>query len=240
LTYFDGKNCINIDTVFLFAKLIVNKIDERKLYMNFNDAYKTLDNLYESRRIISDPDVLYHYTNPTPFVKILKENCLRSDVKTEAVCLTTDKDYVIYNYPCGFQFSRQKLLQDGYKLELYDNNEANPESRGESEERILRNIDNVTKYITAVYINWQGRKGAEIPIVYDGDVYKIADARYDQQGNEYEEYALPVTDFRFLLASLKARGIPVIERGRPQYGKYYLDSDGKLQCGMPNIDTEVV
>ena len=196
--------------------------------MNFNDAYSALDNLYESRRVVSDPDILYHYTNPTPFVKIVTENRLRVDVKTEAVCLTTDKDYVIYNYPCGFQLSRQKLLQDGYKLELYDNNEANSESRGESEERILRNIDNVLKYITAVYINWQGRGIAEIPIVYDGDVYKIADARYDQQGNEYEEYALSVTQFRLLLSELKAKGIQVIEQGRPQYGKYYLDDKGVL------------
>lgn len=203
--------------------------------MNFTEAYSTLDTLYESKRVISDADILYHYTNPTPFVKILKENCLRADVKTEAVCLTTDKDYVIYNYPCGFQFSRQKLLNGGYELELFDNNEENPYCRGESEERILKNIDNVMNYITAVYINWQGRSGAEIPIVYDGSDYKIADARYDEQGNEYEEYALPVSSFRFLLATLKAKGIPVIERGRPQYDKYYLDSAGKLCCGLPDI-----
>lgn len=196
--------------------------------MNFNEAYNSLDKLYESKRVISDADILYHYTNPTPFVRIIKENCLRADINTEAVCLTTDKDYVIYNYPCGFQFSRQKLLDDGYELELFDNNEENPFCRGESEERVFSNIDNVMKYVTAVYINWQGRSGAEIPIVYDGSNYKIADARYDQQGNEYEEYALPVMDFRFLLANLKAKGIPVIERGRPQYGKYYLDKDGKL------------
>ena len=206
--------------------------------MNFNEAYSTLEELYESKRVVSDADILYHYTNPTPFVRIIKENCLRADVKTEAVCFTTDKDYVIYNYPCGFQFSRQKLLQDGYELELFDNNEENPYCRGESEERILRNINNVLKYITAVYINWQGRNGAEIPIVYDGDTYKIADARYDQQGNEHEEYALSLTEFRFLLATLKANGIPVIEQGKPQYGKYYLDSDGKL-CYDDKSDTKI-
>lgn len=207
--------------------------------MNFTEAYKSLDKLYESRRVISDPDVLYHYTNPTPFVKIIKENCLRADINTEAVCLTTDKDYVIYNYPCGFQFSRQKLLDDGYELELFDNNEENPFCRGESEERVLSNIDNVMKYVTAVYINWQGRNGAEIPIVYDGSTYRIADASYDQQGNEHEEYALPVMEFRFLLANLKAKGIPVITRGTPQYGKYYLDDSGKLCVGALSIENVV-
>jgi hypothetical protein len=206
--------------------------------MNFNEAYNSLDKLYESKRVISDADILYHYTNPTPFVRIIKENCLRADINTEAVCLTTDKDYVIYNYPCGFQFSRQKLLDDGYELELYDNNEENPFCRGESEERVLSNINNVMKYVTAVYINWQGRNFAEIPIVYDqtSGTYKIADARYDQQGNEYEDYTLSLTSFRFLLSSLKAKGIRVIERGRPQFGKYYLDDNGKLCIG--DLSTE--
>lgn len=206
--------------------------------MNFNEAYNSLDELYESKRVISDADLLYHYTNPTPFVKIINENCLRTDINTEAVCLTTDKDYMIYNYPCGFQFSRQKLLDDGYVLELYDNNEEDPFCRGESEERVLRNIDNVMKYVTAVYINWQGKNFAEIPIVYDkvSDTYKIADARYDQQGNEYEDYTLSLTSFRFLLSSLKAKGIRVIERGRPQFGKYYLNDNGKLCIGELSIE----
>ena len=206
--------------------------------MNFNEAYNSLDKLYESRRVISDADILYHYTNPTPFVKIIKENCLRGDINTKAVCLTTDEDYVIYNYPCGIKFSRQRLLQDGYELELFDDNEKNPESAGESEERILRNIDNVMKYVTAVYINWQGRSFAEIPVVYDStnDMYKIADARYDQQGNEYEEYALSLTSFRLLLSSLKAKGISVHERGTPQFDKYYLDDNGKLCSGTPPVE----
>lgn len=208
--------------------------------MNFKEAYNSLDELYESKRVISDADILYHYTNPTPFVRIIKENCLRADINTEAVCLTTDKDYVIYNYPCGFQFSRQKLLDDGYELELYDNNEENPFCRGESEERIFSNIDNVMKYVTAVYINWQGKSFAEIPVVYDSvsDTHKIADAKYDQQGNEYEEYALSLTSFRLLLSSLKAKGIHVIERGRPQFGKYYLDNNGKL-C-MSDLTTKKI
>jgi hypothetical protein len=197
--------------------------------MNFKEVLEELDSLYESQRIISDTDVLYHYTNPTPFVKILSEDCLRGDINTQAVCLTTDEDYVIYDYPCGFRFSRELLVQDGYELELFDDNEEDDFAAGESEERIHGNIDNVSKYITAVYINWQGREGAEIPIVFDGTTYKIADARYDEAGNEYEDYALSVSDFRMVLAQLKAKGIKVIERGRPQYGKYSLTPDGHIQ-----------
>ena len=214
--------------------------------MNFNEAYSSLDRLYESKRVISDADILYHYTNPTPFVKIIKENCLRADINTEAVCLTTDKDYVIYQYPCGFQFSRQNLLDAGYELELFDDTPDEPDRVGESEERILGNIDNVLDYITAVYINWQTeylddylvKDFAEIPIVYDStsDTYRIADARYDQHKDEYEDYSLTLTGFRLLLSSLKARGIQVIERGRPQFGKYYLDDSGKLCSGTPPIE----
>lgn len=196
--------------------------------MDFSEAYSALDKLNESKRVISDSDVLYHYTNPTPFYNIFTDDRLRGDIKTDGVCFTTDRDYVIYNYPCGIQFSREKLLEDGYELNPIDEWEEDHESRGESEERIYGDVENVSKYVTKVYINWQGREGAEIPIVYSGDDYMIADAKYDNIGNEDESYDLNLTTFRFLLASLKAKGIQVIERGRPDYNKYYLDSSNHL------------
>lgn len=207
--------------------------------MNFIEAYSTLDDLYEAKRVISDVDILYHYTNPTPFFKIFRENCLRGDINTQAVCLTTDKDYVIYNYPCGIQLSRSKLEADGYDLIPFDEWADDTDSRGESEERIYGNIDNISKYVTAVYINWQGRDGAEIPVVSTSEGYRIADAKYDHEGNEDENYDLGFSEFKFLLAILKAKGIRVIETGRPQYGKYYLDSEDRLHRGTVEIDTKV-
>lgn len=197
--------------------------------MNFNDVYSELDNLYEARRVISDVDILYHYTNPTPFFKIFTEDCLRADVHLKAVCLTTDRDYQIYGYPCGIQFSRKKLTQAGYELIEFDEFADRPDAPGESEERIFKNIDNVSNYVTAVYINWEN-----ISVVqsYEGD--RIADAEYDEYGDEYENYDLMLNDFRTLLSSLKSKGIRVIEEGSPMYGEYYLDSDGVLQYGrMP-------
>ena len=108
--------------------------------MNFNEAIVALDNLYEAQRVIHDVDILYHYTNPTPFLKIFTEDCLRADVNLKAVCLTTDRDYHIYGYPCGIQFSRKRLLDAGYELVPFDELADDPEAEGESEERIYENI----------------------------------------------------------------------------------------------------
>ena len=199
--------------------------------MNFAEAIKELDDLYEAKRVISDVDTLYHYTNPTPFVKIFTEDCLRGDIYTEAVCLTTDREYIIYDYPCGIQLSRSRLEADGYKLEKFDEFAYDTEGAGESEERIHGNIENLSKYVTAVHINWQGRGEAEIAIVQSAEGDRIADAFYDEQGDEQESYGLMLGDFKKLLATLKSKGIRVHEKGEPVYGEYYLDSDGRLQYG---------
>jgi hypothetical protein len=199
--------------------------------MNFAEAIKELDDLYEAKRVISDVDTLYHYTNPTPFVKIFTEDCLRGDVHTEAVCLTTDRDYIIYDYPCGIQLSRKKLVEDGYELVPFDEFEYDTDGSGESEERIYGNINNLSKYVTAVYINWQGRGEAELSIVQSAEGDRIADAVYDEHGNELENYDLMLSDFVALLDKLKSKGIRVHEQGSPMTGVYYLDSDGKLRSG---------
>lgn len=199
--------------------------------MNFTDAIKELDDLYEAKRVISDVDALYHYTNPTPFVKIFTEDCLRGDIHTEAVCLTTDREYIIYDYPCGIQLSRSRLEADGYKLEKFDEFAYDENAAGESEERINGNIENLSKYVTAVYINWQGRGEAEIAIVQSAEGDRIADAFYDEHGDEQETYELMLSDFKKLLNTLKSKGIRVHEQGSPVSGEYYLDSDGELHYG---------
>jgi hypothetical protein len=200
--------------------------------MNFLLTYNLLEsltddseNLSEAKRIISDPDILYHYTNPNPLHRILTDDILKSNVHLNAVCLTTDKDYKIYDYPCGIQFSREKLVNDGYELVEFDEFADDAESAGESEERIYEDITNVTKYITAVHIDWN-----KIAIVQSPDGYRVADAKYEAYG-EGEEYSLLLSQFRFFLMRLSMKGIKVIETGKPQYGKYHLDDSGNLRYG---------
>lgn len=82
----------------------------------FLKVYENLTELNETIRIVSDPNILYHYTNPTPLYQILTSGCLRADVNLKAVCFTVDKDYRIYGYPCGMQFCRDRLVKDGYEL----------------------------------------------------------------------------------------------------------------------------
>lgn len=206
--------------------------------MNFNEVYSELNSLYEAKRVIHDVDVLYHYTNPTPFFKIFTSDLLRGDIHTQAVCLTTDRDYIIYDYPCGIQLSRSKLEQDGYDLVPFDEYADDPDAPGESEERIFGNIENVSKYVTAVYINWQGRGEAEISVVQSPNGDRIADAEYDEIGDEQENYNLRLEDFRNLLNTLRSKGIKVVEKGIPMSGEYYLDREGKLHYGklpMSNV-----
>ena len=82
-----------------------------------------------------------------------------------------------------------------------------------------------------MYINWQGRGEAEIAIVQSAEGDRIADAFYDERGDEQESYDLMLSDFKKLLDTLKSKGIRVHEKGLPVSGEYYLDSDGKLQYG---------
>jgi hypothetical protein len=200
--------------------------------MNFLLTYNLLENLAddsenlsEAKRVVSDPDILYHYTNPNPLHRILTDDCLRSNIHLNAVCLTTDKDYKIYDYPCGIQFSREKLISDGYELVEFDEFADDAESAGESEERIYEDITNVSKYITAVHVDWN-----KIAIVQSPEGYRVADAKYETYG-EGEEYSLLLSQFRFFLMRLNMKGIKVIETGKPQYGKYYLDDSGNLKYG---------
>ncbi len=203
-----------------------------KIDSDFTKVYEELSQINEAKRVIHDIDVLYHYTNPTPFLKIFTGDCLRADVKLKAVCLTTDRNYQIYGYPCGIQFSRKRLEADGYDLVPVDEFADDIDAEGESEERIYKSIESVSKYVTAVHIYWQGRFGAEISIVQSLDGDRIADAEYDEQGNEYENYELRLKDFRALLNELKTKGIKVIEHGSPISGEYYLDAEGELQYGQ--------
>lgn len=190
---------------------------------DFLKLYENLTELNETIRIMSDPNILYHYTNPTPLYQILTSGCLRADVNLKAVCFTADKDYVIYGYPCGMQFCRDKLVKDGYELFEVDEWDYEPDNFGESEERIYKNVTNVLKYITHVYINWD-----HISIVRTKDGYKIADATYDCNGDEYENYDLDYNVFQKLLLSLRMKGIRVVEKGAPDLETYYLDDNGKL------------
>ena len=193
--------------------------------MNIAEALKELDDLYEAKRVISDPDILYHYTNPNPLYRILTEDCLRANVHLNAVCFTTDKDYKIYDYPCGIQFSRERLTKDGYELVEFDELADDPNAAGESEERLYKDITDVSKYITTVYIDWN-----KIAIVQSPEGYRIADAVYEARG-ESEEYSMLLSKFRFFLMRLGMKGIKVVETGNPQYGKYYLDDSGNLRPG---------
>jgi hypothetical protein len=197
--------------------------------MNFNDAIAALDQLYEAKRVIHDVDVLYHFTNPTPFLNIFSNDTLRADVNLKAVCLTTDRNYRIYGYPCGIQFSRKRLLDDGYDIVPFDEFAADPEAAGESEERIYKNIEQLSKYVTAVHIYWQGSKDdAEIAIAQSSQGPRICDAIYDERGNENESYDLMLNDFIDLLNALKSKGIKVLEYGTPHAG-YYLTDEGHLE-----------
>lgn len=202
-----------------------SKVDADDIWVELDESVDDPENLSEAKRVISDPDILYHYTNPNPLYKILTADCLKSNIHCNAVCLTTDEDYKIYDYPCGIQFSREKLISDGYELVEFDEFDDDAESAGESEERIYEDITNVTKYITAVYVDWD-----KIEIVQSPEGYRIADAKYEACG-EVEEYSLLLSQFRFLLMRLGMKGIKVVETGKPQYGKYHLDDSGTLKYG---------
>lgn len=193
--------------------------------MNFLETYSILEAITESRRIISDPDVLYHFTNPTPLLNIINQNCLKSTVHLDAVCFTTDANYQIYEYPCGMQFSRSKLESHGYELVPFDEYEEISDMSSESEERVYEDITDVIECLTSVSINWNS-----IEIVQSKDGDRIADAVYIDQ-EEHESYDLRLDDFKAMLKTLSDHGIKVIENGAPRFGEYYLDDSGKLCYG---------
>lgn len=202
-----------------------SRVDADSLYVTeLNEA------LDETLKVVSDPDVLYHATEAVPLYKIFTEECLRGNVNTKAginaVCLTTDADYTIYDYPCKIQLSRTKLLDDGYEFVPFDEFADDIEGRGESEERVLGDITDISKYTTAIYIDWN-----KIPIAQSANGDFISGAEYDDENNENESWPLAYTDFRKLLMSLKAKGIRILKKGEPMYGQYYLDSAGKLNYG---------
>ena len=191
--------------------------------------------LTEALRIVSDPDILYHATEAVPLYKIYSSDVLKGSVNTHAninaVCLTTDEGYTIYGYPCKIQLSRQRLLDDGYEFIPFDEFEDDPDCAGESEERVYGDIENITKYTTAIYIDWDS-----IPIAQSADGDFVSGPVYDEDNSEDEEWSLAYSDLRKLLDDLKAKGIKVTEKGSPMYGEYYLDASGRLQYGeLPRL-----
>lgn len=218
--------------------------------MNFLETYLALDGLQDSEaprargqrpykrprtldetiRIVSDPDELYHATEAVPLFKIFSEDCLRGSVNTKAninaVCLTSDANYTIYDYPCKFKLSRKRLLADGYRFIQYDEFVDSTDTYGESEERVLGDIQNISRYVTAVYIDWNDIGVAQS---YNGDF--ISGPLYDEDNNEGEEWSLALTDFQAMLRSLKSKGIRVLQKGSPMSGEYYLDRNGDFNFG---------
>jgi hypothetical protein len=213
------------------------KSDFIKLYEELEDLpVPETEELEESRRIVSDPDALYHYTNPGPLMNIFKTDCLRSDINTQAVCFTTDASYAIYGYPCGLKLSRAALEAAGYTLIPYDEWEGDSDHKGESEERVLGDVKGISGLVTEVIIHWQGESGAwssrldpEIAIVNIDGMDYIADSEYDEKGNEGEGLDISLKDFLDFLDRLSASGIKVTEYGTPAVGKYVKSGEGPVR-----------
>jgi hypothetical protein len=190
--------------------------------MNFLLTYNLLENLVEEsdskiteggRRIISHPDILYHYTRPLAMMNIFKEDTLRADLNCNAVCFTTDATYPIYDQPCGLVFSRSKITAAGYTLEEFDDFEEiayNPDGSSESEERVNENVVGISKMVTEVKVKWD-----RIGIVDSPKGHVIEDVYYDKQGKEHDTWDLTLKEFTQFLESLKAKGIVITEIGKP-------------------------
>ena len=190
---------------------------------------KTVGNIEEAVRVISDPDVLYHATEVGPFYDILNSGVMLHDVRNEggvhAICFTTDDNYSIYGYPCKIKFSRSKLEQGGY--ELYPVDEFEDYGEGESEERIDEDINDVRRYVTEVIVDWEF-----IAVAQDGDDCRLSTGEYDDEGNESDNWDLKLSEFRALLDSLKASGIKVTEKGQPEADDdYWFDETGEFKYG---------
>jgi hypothetical protein len=204
--------------------------------MNFLLTYNLLEsltedaeNLSEAKRVISDADALFHYTEPLALFNIFDDNALRADVHGDGVCFTTDRDYTIYGYPCGIRVSRKKLEQAGYELVPYDEY-PDSKGRGESEERVYKTITNLTDYVTVVYIDW-----THISIIPSSSGWRVVGAKYDNLAPEIPEdddFSLYIEDFQDLLQWLRNKGIKVSEIGEPVYDRMqYLADDGTILAG---------
>jgi hypothetical protein len=196
---------------------------------------KTVGNIDEAIRVVSDPDVLYHATEVGPFYDILNSGVMLHDVRNEggvhANCFTTDDNYSIYGYPCKIKFSRSKLEQDGYDLYPVDEFEEDEYGRGESEERCDEDINDVRKYVTEVIIDWEF-----IAVAQDGADYRLSTGEYDEEGNESDNWDLKLSDFKALLDSLKASGIKVVEKGQPEANdEYWFDENGEFRYGEKEL-----
>jgi hypothetical protein len=196
----------------------------------------TNESLEEAVRVISNPDILYHATEAENLYKILKDDTLKGSANTKAnlnaVCLTSDKNYTIYKYPCKLQFSRELLEDGGYEFIPYDDFEANPEAPSESEERVLGDITNISKYLTAIYLNWDQISIAKsIQPGHEGNY--ISGPKYDAQNNEDEVWNLRYEDFIDVLKQAQASGVAIYQEGRKTY-RYWIDEDGAPHYGkMP-------
>ncbi len=197
--------------------------------MNFIKALTELDKLYEAKRVISDVDALFHYTSPLALYNIFDDNALLANVHGDGVCFTTDRDYTIYDSPCGIRVSRKKLEQAGYELVPYDEF-PDEDGRGESEERVYKSITNLTNYVTFVYIDW-----TKILIIPSSSGWIVVGARYNELPPEIletDDFTLSLEDFQILLQWIRNKGILVSEFGDPIYDRrHYLEDDGTLLIG---------
>lgn len=231
--------------------------------MNFLDTYNMLENLTEGVKVVSDPDALFHYTSPLPFCRILKDDAIKAGVNGDAVCFTTDDQYRIYGYTCGFQFSRKKLVDAGYELEDWDDmEEDNPEyadyykdhpraadASTESEERVYKDVINLRSLLTAVHIHWspENMTQDQAPDDFDNS-YAFIEVAQSSKGDRIgdEDYKtgkalvwkISMNYFRKQLRELQSKGIKVHEYGVPMQGIYWLDDNDKLHTGtMPDATT---
>lgn len=230
-----------------------NPDDTEETFRTFR--VRTNEGLGEAVKVVSDPDVLYHYTNPLPFCLILKSDSLRKDINEGAVCFTTDANYRIYGCPIGLQFSRQRLVDAGYDLEDYDDALAyDPdweEEYSESEERIYETVTGIKKLLTAVHVHWspEGMTQDQAPDSIDYPFIDVAQStRGDIIGDDNPTatsladslvWKIPMSYFRRRLRELQAAGIKIYEYGAPMKDIYWLDENNELHDGpMPEAGKE--
>lgn len=251
-------------TGFFYLLNYIDKIQVEVFVMNFLETYYMLENLDEAVKVVSDPDALFHYTSPLPFCHILKDDALRTGINGDAICFTTDDQYRIYGYTCGFQLSRKKLVEAGYVLEDWDDaEEDNPEyadfyrdhpradnARIESEERVYKDVTNLRSLLTAVHIHWspEGMTQDQAPDDYDNS-YAFIEVAQSAKGDKIgdEDYRtgkalvwkISMSYFRRQLQELQSKGIKVYEYGTPMSGIYWLDETGKLHDGKMPEPTDI-